>query len=145
MIERPLIYVDQPNFPIPKRSMQEEYHSTDQLSVVDQEEKLEELNLTSKKVKENKDKKSNESSGEKSFKRTEQVFKEMTIDEKIDYLIKPSKFLPKMSCKISINQQNYHGKILKREGKQITFIGTHTLKQDKFDIAEIETIEIVGF
>ncbi|WP_440894926.1 CotO family spore coat protein [Amphibacillus sp. Q70] len=149
MTQRPMMYIEQPELPDPIAPMQQEYHSANQLVSIPKEQRLKEKgNVIYQEPRENsmtEETVSNETSDEHSIQTSSQVFDQMTMEEKIDYLITPSNFLPKMNCKISIKNINYRGKVLAREGNQIVFEEKRLAKRHLFDLADIDEIKLIGF
>lgn len=149
MTRRPMMYIEQPELPDPIAPMQQEYHSTNQLLSIPKEQRDEERqNDIHQEPREKaiaEETTSSESSDEDSTQKSSQAFDRMTMEEKIDYLIAPSKFLPKMNCKISINNINYRGKVLAREDNQIVFEEKRLAKRHLFDLTDIDEIKLIGF
>lgn len=135
----PLIYVKQSNLSAPKRHMQSEYHSPS----ADETVQPEQQSIRSKKsiafIKRD------QLINHKSVNPSTHTFEQMTIDEKIDSLISPSKYLPNMNCKVSIGETHYRGRILERLESKIIFIESQTRRKHHFVIDQIETIDIIGF
>nr|WP_253288885.1 CotO family spore coat protein [Amphibacillus sp. MSJ-3] len=77
--------------------------------------------------------------------KTTDRFDQMTIEEKVCYLAKPSSFLPRMNCKISINNTKYRGKVLALEKSQVVFEETSSAKRHNFDLKDIDDLKLLGF
>ncbi|HLR09660.1 MAG TPA: CotO family spore coat protein [Bacillota bacterium] len=162
----PLLYLDQPDIHKPKASMQDLYKtpsrpqadaagkriksptsfrrsqafgSTDQIpdedafapigtdSVVD-DESLEEA---SDDLKDDKD----------SLRR--KPFKEMTLDEKVNYLANATNHIPSVRCEVKTKEKNYRGIIMSREEDVIVMrIGKRRLK---IQMGDIENVRLLGF
>lgn len=132
MGQRPTLYIKQSKVSLPYAPMQEEYHSMGQSS------------------NEPSGKQTNQDSGTQlltgqSIKNTPQRFDEMTMEEKVDYLLPTSKNLPAIHCKLTINQMYYRGRILKREEDQFVFEERQSRKRHLFDLREITDLRMIGF
>lgn|SRR5690625_4177132 len=112
-VNEPLLYVDQPQISKPKSNMQTEFVSFQE-------------NLDVK-CKKNKDKNIQISS-----------FKQLSIEEKIEYLVQFPKDLFQMKCIIVTKDKTYRGTIVRRHdgmieisysGRQIATVGIDSIKK----------------
>lgn len=112
-VNEPLLYVDQPQISKPKSNMQTEFVSFQE-------------NLDVKRKK-NKDKNIQISS-----------FKQLSIEEKIEYLVQFPKDLFQMKCIIVTKDKTYRGTIVRRHdgmieisysGRQIATVGIDSIKK----------------
>src|SRR5690554_5469935 len=123
MASKPLLFIDQSSSMTPHAPMQAEYHT----------EYEESSNIS---VQQDLGRHTNQSRN---------AFNQMTIEEKLDYLAKPSAFLPKLNCRFSAGNKLYRGRIIAREGQQFVFEDRHTKRKQNFMIEEISDLRIIGF
>lgn len=72
-------------------------------------------------------------------------FEDMTREEQVDYLSRPSPFLPKLSCQVKVADQTHIGKIVSRQGDTITFEARSAPRHRQFTITEMDEIKLLGF
>lgn len=111
----PLLYLDQPKLKKPLSQMQEEYVSFS--AVKEKEETV------------NQEKNSS--------------FKELSIDEKIDYLVELPKEFIQMKCKIETKDRTYRGSITNRLDDKIEFLQAGQQKIT-ISIEDIKSIDLLG-
>ena len=107
MTPKPLLFIDQSKLVNPHAPMQVEYHTP---TVADQDTVEDNTNNQL-------DQKTDRSNEKQS-----DVFADMTIDEKLDYLLTRPPHVPRLHCKLTINQAYYRGHVLAREDNQFLLI-----------------------
>lgn len=130
MSQKPLLYVEPTRMQLPFAPMQKEYHSMNTA----QEAKFEDT--TEEEV---------QQADEEAERPSPQKFNQMTLEEKIDYLIPTSKNLPALYCKLTVNQSYYRGIFLAKEDDQFVFEERQTRKRHIFKIADIRELKIISF
>jgi len=154
---RPVVYIDQPDFSMPHASMQGEYHSSHEDNTVSAPKKQRPIRLPQVKreqpaiiveseldepdiVVEEVDEVNNEMDDENIVEESDDTneikqstvkkpFTKMTLAERIDYLVAPSLYTPRMKCEVVTKEERYRGKIVDIDGEQIKF---ETFKHPKF-------------
>jgi len=112
----PLLYINQPSLSKPKSYMQTEFDSKSE-SAAEQASKNKETLQTS--------------------------FKQLSIDEKINYLVTLPRELFQMKCQVKTEDKTYYGMIERRDEQAIEMI--HTGRQHvKIQISEIKSIHLLG-
>ncbi|SRR5690606_2312136 len=112
----PLLYVAQPELERPACQMQEEF-----ISFFDEEMSEAQKNIE---------------------KRENGSFKQLSIDEKIDYLVQlPQQFI-QMKCKIETKEKTFRGSVMKRTKNEVEL--KHSGGKTMIPIAEIISIELIG-
>lgn len=135
MTLKPLLFIDQPKLVDPYAPMQAEYHTP----TVEDEDNQGQDPIEKNTLDQSKQLK-NQITGKQS-----DVFTDMTIDQKLDYLLTRPPHVPRLYCKLTINQAYYRGHILAREDNQFVFEDRHTRKRHLFNIENVTEIRIIGF
>lgn len=130
MTPKPLLFIDQPKLVNPHAPMQAEYHTP----TVDVQDTMKENNNDQS------EQKNDRSNGKQS-----KVFADMTIDEKLDYLVTRPPHVPRLYSKLTINQAYYRGHVLAREDDQFVFEDRQTRKRRLFKVKDISEIRLIGF
>ena len=86
--------------------------------------------------------KEHESNGN-SFKR--KPLKEMTVEEKIHFIINKPHYIPNMLCIVKTNSKTYLGSIVKHEEGIVTLHQQSSLTPLTLPVAEIKSIKMSGF
>ncbi|WP_099157112.1 CotO family spore coat protein [Virgibacillus ndiopensis] len=133
----PLLYIHQPNVDIPEAKMQYDYMTPKAAS--DTQTKLNDKQI------ENEIQENNEDNDDEEDKRSSRraKFKEMTIDEKIDYFVNMPSSLPKMKCEVKTGERSYRGIINDKKEDDIFMLSGR--RRVKIAVDEIEWIRLLGF
>ncbi|MEI3605783.1 CotO family spore coat protein [Pseudogracilibacillus sp. SE30717A] len=121
-IIEPLLYIDQPNFQKPKAYMQENYVGLTIDHVIEKEKNVEEPIR--------KDRNSS--------------FKQLTVSEKIDYLVNVPNEVAQIRCEVVLEDKNIRGTVIEEDKEEITMkvLGRENKKIKKEDI---KNILLLGF
>ncbi|HZW68603.1 MAG TPA: CotO family spore coat protein [Pseudogracilibacillus sp.] len=112
----PLLYINQPSLSKPKSYMQTEFDSKGESLAKTRSENKETLQTS---------------------------FKQLSIDEKINYLVTLPSELFQMKCQVKTENKTYYGMIKGRDEQAIEMI--HTSRQHvKIPIPEIRSIHLLG-
>lgn len=169
---RPIVFIDQPDFSMPQASMQGEYHSSnddrpavtpktqrpirlpqikrEQQSIVVESEQEKEVMIPVTEEDQNEvaveeeEEKTNEQEDRKQT-YVKKPFTKMTIAERIDYLVAPSTYTPRMKCEVATKDERFRGKIVAKEEGKIKFESFKHPKFHQIDINQIESIRLLGF
>lgn len=112
----PLLYINQPSLSKPKSYMQTEFDSKGERPSEHASKNNEALQTS---------------------------FKQLSMEEKIDYLVKLPRELFQMKCQVSTKDKTYYGMIKQRDDQGIEMI--HSGKQEvSIQISEIKSITLIG-
>ncbi|WP_375052286.1 CotO family spore coat protein [Virgibacillus sp. JSM 102003] len=150
----PLLYIHQPSIGTPKAPMQHQYTSPKKApaeQVVTQETKnvqmrpLRRDNFNKKSDSEIEDTNEEDDDSDESSDQERKKFKDMTLNERIDYFVNPPKHVPAMKCEVKTEERNYRGTIVDlKEENVIMRLGRRTSTTEiPFD--SINDIRLIGF
>lgn len=126
-INEPLLYIDQPIFQKPKAYMQENYLGVK----TDDKEKVEEQNGI-------------QVESLKSKREGHDSFKDLTIAEKIKYLIDIPSEVPKVRCEVLTNENRYRG-VLIDENQENIVLRIFGRQNELVEKEKILSIKMIGF
>lgn len=118
----PLLYIDQPTIEKPKAFMQDYYYTPTKNEV-----ELE--NETSEKV--------NAENGTSSF-------KNLNVEEKIDYLLNLPDGVPKIRCEFTTDEKVYRGILLSKQENEVS-ISVVGQENVTISINKLKDIQMIGF
>ncbi|MBP1947218.1 CotO family spore coat protein [Virgibacillus litoralis] len=149
----PLLYIHQPSIGTPKAPMQHQYTTPKKASaeqVVAQETKSVQTRTLrrdnfSKKSESEEDTNEDADESDESSDQERKKFKDMTINERVDYLVNPPKHVPAMKCEVKTDERNYRGTIVDfMEDNVIMRLGRRTSKTE-IPFESINDIRLIGF
>lgn len=74
-----------------------------------------------------------------------QKFKDMSIEEKVDYFINSPSYAPKLKCEIKTDQRTYRGVITGAEGNDVYIRVGNRSASAKVSLDDIKHIKLLGF
>ncbi|WP_407271025.1 CotO family spore coat protein [Radiobacillus sp. PE A8.2] len=72
-------------------------------------------------------------------------FRDMTVEEKVNYFVSLPKQVPKMKCEVKTAEQSYRGVIYDYDNKVVFMVVIRGRKKIELDIDEIIDIRLMGF
>lgn len=133
LAHEPLLYIHQPNITKPKVMMQAHYisHNISKKNQQTEVENLEKINVDEEK---------------KEIETEDLPFKEMTILDKVHYLLNREEHLPKLICEVETKERKYRGMVSDFKD-QIVYLrtGQRYLTVNDIPFADIIQISLVGF
>ncbi|SDQ89157.1 Spore coat protein CotO [Virgibacillus subterraneus] len=150
----PLLYIHQPSIGTPKAPMQHQYTTPKNApaeQVVAQETKsvqkrpLRRDHFNKKSDGEAEDTNEEADESDESSDQERKKFKDMTLNERVDYFVNPPKHVPAMKCEVKTEERNYRGTIVDfLEDNVIMRLGRRTSTTEiPFD--SINDIRLIGF
>ncbi|ASV66204.1 CotO family spore coat protein [Cytobacillus sp. FSL W7-1323] len=149
--KKPLLYVQQSNLPSPSTSMQSTYSSKNEVeeeekevitnSSIDEQGEVEKKEEHVQQVLEEYEESQSES--EQGFNRVKS-FKDMNVQERIDYLLHFPKQLPPVPCLFISDDKHIRGFIELKQGNEL-MIKTLSGSMQTIHIHSIKSIKMVGF
>lgn len=152
----PLLYIEQPTLKSPPASMQSNYRSAPNKEEVQTDDAREvDRNMSEKqwnrryiieedeylqRKEEEKEVNTNDIEEDEG---DEVGFKDMTIEEKVNYLVHTPDYIPKVRCKVITAKKVYHGILTKSEQEAIT-IRTRKVER-RVLLKDITDIQLLGF
>lgn len=152
--KNPLLYIHQPSIGTPKAPMQHHY-TTPKKAPAEQAVTKETKNVQTRPVKrDNFSKKSvseeddtNEAADEsdESSDQERKKFKDMTLNERIEYFVNSPKHVPVMKCEVKTEERNYRGIIVDfKEENIIMRVGRRT-STTGIPFEKVDDIRLIGF
>lgn len=152
--KNPLLYIHQPSIGTPKAPMQHQY-TTPKKAPAEQVVTKETKSVQTRPVKrDNFSKKSgsgeddtNEAADEsdESSDQERKKFKDMTLNERIEYFINSPKHVPVMKCEVKTEERNYRGIIVDfKEENIIMRVGRRT-STTGIPFEKVDDIRLIGF
>lgn len=168
MRSRPIMYISQPDIKAPQAKMQQEYHSSEQKTKPQPKPKAKrskprrtlrdfpktdgieaEVETSKNDIQTNEEdtevNAASESVVADNTQEKNRKFEDMSQLEKVEYLSRSSRFLPKLTCQLIVAGEKHQGKIIKFEDNQVTLEANTVPRIRKFMLDTIEEIKLTGF
>lgn len=165
-IQKPLVYIEQPTIGHPEAEMQDSYqtdrnqtefhktveneqgqrkiHPFNQIFMNEYEE-YGEYEESDEHIELDQQLNADDSSTEKANPKENDKFADLSIDDKIDYLMNRPQFIPTLTCQIQTTEGNHYGKIINFKEDVVTLRSARSRAIKRIDRDSIEDIRLVGF
>lgn len=145
-VHKPLVYIEQPTISEPKASMQQYYqsereHQTKETNKIDRPKKQRPRQRPYMHVQSAWE---HEKRVEKPTQKREN-FSELSVREKINYLLKRPQFIPTLTCQIRTTDGRHYGKIINFKDDTVSLRLKRSRATKRIPFDTIEDIRIVGF
>lgn len=134
--KEPLLFIEQPIIQKPAVLMQHDYYSPKQTEMDSNEENIRDHSEA---------KRSESYLGDQLDTKRSERFKDMTVLEKIEYLIHKPEHIPKVQCLINTDEKTYRGVVTQFKNDEVYFQDSRRRTVLNIPYEKIIDIKMIGF